>query len=308
MNFFDSDIHSPHEPGTPNPSLTNAPLPLEPCPESFLLRPFWMMRCIYHAIANPRGGYISTRLFVPRDIWRVKNVKIKNVEDKVSSCDLLTAALLKLNKVDTLDADAVLEEMQSFELVLDQVQIVLSKKLGGDVGIHSSIAMFKASPTVDENEMLASKSTNTSSKSYLSTWRKLRSKNSSGPGIPTTMSSIARKDGSRDTLTMRSVPMTSSGNPRFARRESSRVQGIGPHAHYMAALARLCDVVQVLDQIARQVEDPGLKHTSQTHVGLELSTRHAAEFFGFYICRFVLTDIGMMLDKFVKRGSEWVLA
>ncbi|MCJ1285661.1 hypothetical protein MMC26_005002 [Xylographa opegraphella] len=307
IHFFDSDIHSPHEPGTPSLSTINAPLPLEPCPESFLLRPFWVMRCIYHTMVNPRGGYISTRLFVPRDIWRVKNVKLKNVDDKVSSCDLLTAALLKLIKVDTLDADAVLEEMQSFELVLDQVQAVLAKRLGGDVGIHSSIAMFKGSPTIDENETLASRSTNTSSKSYLSTWRKLRSKNSSGPGIPTTTNSIARKDGTRETLTMRSLPMTSSSNARFVRRETGRIQGIGPHAHYMAALARLCDAAQVLDQIARQVEDPGLKHISQTHVGLELSTRHAAEFFGFYICRFVLADIGMMLDKFVKRGSEWVL-
>ena len=62
------------------------------------------------------------------------------------------------------------------------------------------------------------------------------------------------------------------------------------------------------DQIARQVEDPGLKHSSPTHVGLELSMRHAAEFFSFYICRFVLADLGLLLDKFLKRGSEWVLA
>src|ERR1700722_12591680 len=61
------------------------------------------------------------------------------------------------------------------------------------------------------------------------------------------------------------------------------------------------------DQIARQVEDPGLRHTDKTQVGLELCTRHAAEFFGFYICRFVLTDISLLLDKFIKRGSEWVL-
>ena len=63
-----------------------------------------------------------------------------------------------------------------------------------------------------------------------------------------------------------------------------------------------------VDQIIRQVEDPGLKHSSQTHVGLELSARHAAEFFGFIVCRFVLADIGIMLDKYIKRGSEWVLA
>lgn len=61
------------------------------------------------------------------------------------------------------------------------------------------------------------------------------------------------------------------------------------------------------DTIARQVEDPGLKAASQTHVGLELCTRHASEFFGFYVCRFILADVGIMLDKFLKRSSEWVL-
>lgn len=51
----------------------------------------------------------------------------------------------------------------------------------------------------------------------------------------------------------------------------------------------------------------GKKDKAPAHVkvGLELSHRHAAEFFGFYICRFVLADIAVLLDKFVKRGSEW---
>ena len=62
------------------------------------------------------------------------------------------------------------------------------------------------------------------------------------------------------------------------------------------------------DHIARQVEDPGLKGSSKTHVGLELGTKHASEFFGFYVCRFVLADIGLLLDKYLKRGTEWVLA
>jgi hypothetical protein len=62
------------------------------------------------------------------------------------------------------------------------------------------------------------------------------------------------------------------------------------------------------DQVARQVEDPGLKHSSPTHIGLELSTRHAAEFFGFYVCRFILSDITLLMDKYVKRSTEWVIA
>ena len=250
MHLFDNNIHSPRIPGSPNPLATNAPLPLEPCPESLLRRPFWLLRCVYHTVAHPRGGYISTRLFVPRDIWRVKNVKLKGVEEKVSNCDLLTAALLKLSKVDTLDADAVLEEMQSFENVLDQVQVLLVKKLGGEVGVQGMASLFKGSHTTDEagstNESLMSRSTNLGSKSYLSSWRKLRSKNSPGVGITPIMSGTAGKEGSRETLTMRSLPMTSNANPRLPKRDPGQVQCIGPQANYMGALARLCDAVQVL--------------------------------------------------------------
>ncbi|MCJ1477902.1 hypothetical protein MMC13_006575 [Lambiella insularis] len=248
MHFFENNIHSPNKPGSPNPTVSNGPLPLEPCPESSNLRPFWFMRCIYNAIVNPSGGYISTRLFVPRDVWRVKNVKMKGIDDKVSSCDLLTAALLKLVKVDTLDADAVLEEMLSFEQVLDQVQAVLSKKLGAEVGLNGSAALFKSPPTIDEGEPLSLKGGSSSGKSYLSSWRKLRTKNAGGAGPPVSASSAQRKDGSKDGLTMRSLPMTTSIGARSAKRDAGKVQGVGPYAHYMAALARLCDAVQVLGE------------------------------------------------------------
>ncbi|KAL4889121.1 hypothetical protein BDV59DRAFT_205541 [Aspergillus ambiguus] len=306
LYLFDSHIHSPTSLGSPNLMAANAPQPLEPCPESFLLRPFWLMRCIYQTVAHPRGGYLTTKLFIPRDIWRVKNVKLKAVEEKVSNCDLLTAALLKLAKVDTYDADAVLEEMQSFETVLDQVQASLTKKIGSEVGVQGAMPLFRSAQPSDDPttvETPPAKTSSGQSKSYLSSWRKLRSKNSGVGGTPTPSTS---REPSKDNLTITSLPMTPipSSQPR---RNTTQLQFSGPNSNYMGALARLCDAVQVLDQIAQQVEDPGLKHSSPTLVGLELSTRHAAEFFGFYVCRFVLNDIGMMLDKFIKRGSEWVL-
>lgn len=249
--LFDSDIHSPLSPGSPNPLATNAPLPLEPCPESPLLRPFWFLRSIYQTIAHPRGGYITSRLFLPRDIWRVKNIKLKNVEEKVSSCDLLTAALLKLAKVDTFNADAVLEEMEFFESVMDQVKVNLTKKLGSDVGVQGATSMFKGSTAIDDSasnsEALTSKyASNSSNKSYLSSWRKLRSKNSMGSG-PTSASNLAAlKDGIKEAPTMKSLPMTNIQNPRFPKRDVSQVQCMGPNPSYMGALARLCDAVQVL--------------------------------------------------------------
>ena len=308
LGLFDDAIHIPQTPGTPGAIRPSAPVPLEACPASFLLRPFWLMRCLYQTVAHPRGGYLSTKLFVPRDIWRVKNVKLKAIDDKISQCDLLTAALQKLAKVDTLDADAVLEEMQLFESVMEQVRVALQKKLGNEVGLSGSASLFKSSPATEEPQadQLAAKSGNTAGKSYLTSWRKLRSK-SSGAGINASYNPVSSKDAAKDSVTMTTLPMTAQPSSRVVKRNVHQMQGIGPHASYMGALARLFDAVQVLDQIARQVEDPGLKCSSKTHVGLELCTRIAAEFFGFYICRFVLSDIGLMLDKYIKRGSEWVL-
>ncbi|KAI2881570.1 hypothetical protein CBS11852_9832 [Aspergillus niger] len=216
------------------------------------------------------------------------------------------SALLKLAKVDTYDADAVLEEMQSLESVLDQVQMSLSKKIGSEVGVQGAMPLFKSAQVLEDSATVdapPSKPSNVPSKSYLTSWRKLRSKNS---GVSATASLPASKDTNKDNATVNTIPMTSLPTSQPLRRRVSQLQYNGSN-NYMGALARLCDAAQVLDQIAQQVEDPGLRHSSPTLVGLELSTRHAAEFFGLYVCRFALNDIGMMLDKFIKRGSEWVL-
>lgn len=249
MHLFESDIHSPYSPGSPNPMAINAPIPLEPCPDSYLLRPFWLMRCFYQTIAHPRGGYLSTKLFIPRDVWRVKGVKIKVMEEKISNCDLLTAALLKLATVDSNDADAVLEEMQALEFVLDQVQSNLVKKLGNEVGVHGVQTLFKDASGVgngggfDVPQEPQAKSGASQSKSYLTSWRKLRSKNSAvglanmtGPAHEVTKAS----------LTMSTLPMTTLPNIRFAKRDISQVEFSGPNANYMSALARLFDAAQIV--------------------------------------------------------------
>ena len=205
---------------------------------------------MYQTLAHPRGGYLSTKLFVPRDVWRVKNVKLRGLEEKVANCDLLTAALLKLSKANTLDADAVLEEMQSLEGVLDHVQATLSKKLGSEVGAQVSSSIFKGGSTAEEAvshlDNLTSKSSNVAGKSYLTSWRdRLRSKNS-GPGPANMVISGTTKDGPKETLSMSSLPMTTLHNFRPAKRDVSQVQCTGPNANYMGALVRLSDAAQVL--------------------------------------------------------------
>ncbi|PTB43938.1 hypothetical protein M441DRAFT_77087 [Trichoderma asperellum CBS 433.97] len=307
LHLFDDNFHVAATPGPQSPVFsTEVPAPLEPCPNDFMLRPFWLMRCLYQTLVHPKGGYVSTKLFVPRDVWRVKGVKIKNIEDKVANCDYLTAALLKLAKVDTFDADAVLEEMQSLENVLEQVQSSLARKLGSEVGVQGSGNIFKDASMDGEGGSNVPRSGSVSGKASAFSWRRLRPK-TSGVGLGGSYSNRNASMEVKEATTLATLPMTPKPTSRPTKRDVSQAQFIGPNAMYMGSLARLFDAAQAIDQIARQVEDPGLRHADKTQVGLELCTRHAAEFFGFYICRFVLADLGLLLDKFLKRGSEWVL-
>ncbi|TQS36945.1 hypothetical protein Golomagni_02595 [Golovinomyces magnicellulatus] len=309
--LLESDVNFPEIPGPSSGNDNGAAISLEPCPTEYLLRPFWLMRALYHTITHPKGGYISSKLYIPCDVWRVKGVKIKNLEEKISSCDLLTAALNRLSKVDTLDANAVLDEMHVFETILEQTQTLLSKKLGNEVGAQNfgiSVGLKEGMLDGDiENSNNSHRSGSTSGKSTFS-WRRLRSKNS-GLGLSHGFSNKSSSEGIKESLKIKSLPMTSNitTKMRFAKKDINEVKFTGPNSNYMNALARLFDAVQFIDQIARQVSDPGLQHAEKTQVDLELCVRHAAEFFSFYICRFVLSDIGTMLDKFVKKGGEWVL-
>jgi hypothetical protein len=309
-HIFESFLNPPNQPPSPGADDSCSPSSLEPCPEPTILRPFWMLRCIAGVLNQPRGGFLTTRLFVPRQIWMNRTVKFKSVEDKIANCDLLTAALGKLSKVDTYDADAVLEELQGFEEVMERVQAVLIKRLGSEVGVQALSALFKDAPVpIDSTGTTADAREPKANKSYLSSWRKLRGKNSSS-GVTIPLSS-SRTD--KEVANMASVPMTSFVpiDKRTAKQtlfKEAATSFEGPHKEYMSSVSRLCEAAQVLDQVARQVEDPGLKHSSSTHIGLELSTRHAAEFFGFYICRFVLGDVTLLMDKYVKRSTEWVIA
>lgn len=261
LHLFDSQIHSSERPGSPNSLIPDAPVPLEPCPNDTMLRPFWLMRCLYQSLCHARGGYISNKLFIPRDVWKVKGVKLKNIEDKISNCDLLTAALQKLARVDTCDADAVLEEMQSLEGVLEQVQAALSRKLGSEVGVQGANTMFKDANGLETEAAAMPRSGSVAGKGSSFSWRRLRSKNSSAnlPGLPTSYggkggsggatssSALNHESGSKDTL-LPSLPMTSHPTSRPAKRDVGNVLFTGPNANYMSSLARLFDAAQTIGE------------------------------------------------------------
>ncbi|KAI5858778.1 hypothetical protein BZA05DRAFT_330420 [Tricharina praecox] len=305
MGLFDSKMHSPTMPA--NGADLSGPAPLEPCPPEPLSRPFWLMRCLYQTIAHPHGGYVSTKLFVPREVWYIKGVKIKAIDDKINACDLVTAALQRLANVKQEQVNSVFEEMQALEGVLDRAQAVLSKKLGNEVGGIGARSLYGDSSTAESNDnMVTTKVGNAGGGGKYFSLRKLRTKASSN-GLGSTFGgsgSAANGESSYSGLPMAGAGVNTSLQPK---RDIDQVTFGGPQANYIAALAKLFDSAQILDRLT--VFDEAAmpqKIPIKLRIGLELSHRHAAEFFGFYICRFVLADVTLLLDKFVKRGGEWV--
>lgn len=370
FQLFDRSFLS-EDPSSPSGFMPNErPAPLEPCPQEANFRPFWLMRAIQRTLTHPKGGYLTNTLFIPSAAWQTKNVKLKNVEDKISQLDLLSAALGNLNRAQHDDVEGVLKEMQLLENQLDLVQATLTKRLGSEVGFQSLSALTKdAAPsgvltTVDESgtveggQSLSRVPTNTatiqSSKtrsdggvaktSTASRWKIiLRGKSvSASAGTSGSVGSAGRRYDAAGNETspyaLSSVPLLAANSdyqPPHLRRGRSHNHSLstrsashlgeqfpptaqslgvsediihGANGSYAAAIARCCDAVQALDLVARQVEDPGLKHSSPIQVGLELSAKHASEFFGGWVCRFVLADLGTLVDKYIKRGGEWVLA
>jgi hypothetical protein len=204
------------------------------------------MRCLYQTIAHPRGGYVSTKLFVPREVWYIKGVKLKAIDEKINACDLVTAALQRLAAVKQDQVNSVFEEMQTLEGVLDRASTMLSKKLGNEVGSNGARALYGDSSTAENHDnMVTTKVGSSSSGGKYFSLRKLRTKTSSnalgshGGGS----AGGANYDSSYTSLPMAGAGADASQQPK---RDIDSVAFGGPNANYIAALAKLFDAAQIL--------------------------------------------------------------
>ncbi|EWC46718.1 hypothetical protein DRE_03963 [Drechslerella stenobrocha 248] len=312
FHLFDDRIHSPSaRSGEQDPTH---PVPLEPMPTEQPAKIFWLIRSLSTTISNPHGGYLSKKLFVPREIWMMRGVKLKCVDEKVSASDNLTMALKKLSSIDKSDADLLLKELQDLEAVMTKTETLLSKKLGSDVGAAGASAMFKGTD-VDGDSMgsgfdsSAGMKVSGSSSGGKSYWQRLK-RNKTSSIISTSSSSSyntlpsAGGLGSYGENTVGDSAVF--GNGEMENGEYFGNGGfVGPFAGYMYALSKLFEAAQILEQLSIHIESRKIHITTQ--IGLDLSLTRVSEFFGLVICRFVLADITILLDKYLKRASEWVV-
>ncbi|KAK6361399.1 hypothetical protein TWF730_005131 [Orbilia blumenaviensis] len=312
FHLFDNRIHSPSGSRSLE-SDPSHPAPLEPMPQEPLSKTFWLMRCLNNAISNPHGGYLSQKLFVPREIWLMRGVKLKCVDEKIAASDSLTMALKKLSTADKSDADLLLKELQDLESVMAKTETILTKKLGSDVGASGASAMFKSTDGdgdsmgngIDSSSSMKTSNSSSGGRSY---WKKLRSKNTSSI-ISSSSSSYTALPSARSLESYGENANHGGGNGVGYGSEMEDGVGFGgfagPFAGYLHALSKLFEAAQVLDQLSVHIESNNIH--IKTQIGLELSINRASEFFGLVVCRFVLADVTILLDKYLKRASEWVV-
>jgi hypothetical protein len=95
-SFYDEDII-----GLSHMSSNNG-LP-EPPPSDIRLKPFWLMKLLERTMTT--GGYLTPKLFIPQYLWLQGHVKLTAIDTKMSSCEVVSNCLEKLEKISFNDLD-----------------------------------------------------------------------------------------------------------------------------------------------------------------------------------------------------------
>ncbi|BGP43944.1 hypothetical protein JCM10449v2_008001 [Rhodotorula kratochvilovae] len=265
-------------------------------------RPFHLMRLVAATIpasgapaaAGGGGGYLSERLFVPAQAWTTSaGTKLVAIETKVRMLDLLSSGLDALDRAgrglllvpvgSSSAAGAAREEaarfareLESFEGLAEGIQSTLGKKLGqGVIGVPGGgIAGGGLAPGAQDRDAKQGRKGSTAS---FSSW---------------------------------SSKLSMSLNRVVANGVS-----LDSQATYVDAIAKVFRQAQTLDLhlsllFPSPTDDPAdsayaLLPATDRH-RLERHLRRASEFFAQAVCRFVLRDVGVLLDKYVKRGGAWL--
>jgi len=99
----------------------------EAIPKKLILRPFWLMRLLSRSMSD--GGYLTPRMYVPKQLWYQKGVKYVAIETKYQACINLYQHLQKIENANIENLSELSDILKILEKEIDDIQNMLSKKL-----------------------------------------------------------------------------------------------------------------------------------------------------------------------------------
>ncbi|OJT12621.1 hypothetical protein TRAPUB_10862 [Trametes pubescens] len=281
---LDTSILSPtlHMSGLTSPPLVppppipyaNIPMaPLSPLPSSAppdpLRKPYHMMFLLRQTMTSKTGGYITRRLHVPQEVWSQGGAKLTNVPEKIRVVEVLCSAL---------------EELQHW-----------SAEYFGAGNVSSGLALGIGSISRKEGEQWAAK---------------LEEFSGVCDGV---VGQFGKKLGvGEGFMTKKSSGVTSWGG-RLTRQFDKITNGknLDSPALYVQGLSKLFQAAQILDEHAKAAAPQSLAplyaaFPADIRASLDVKLRHASEFFAKVVLTFVIRDMALLLDKYVKKCEKWL--
>jgi len=99
----------------------------EMLPQKIILRPFWLMRLLSRSMFE--GGYLTPRVYVPKQLWYQKGVKYVAIETKYQACINLLQHLQKIKNTNVENPSEIYEVLVVLESETSAIQNMLAKKL-----------------------------------------------------------------------------------------------------------------------------------------------------------------------------------
>jgi len=299
-----------------DPSLQPPP---EPIPTFIEKRGWYMLRLLAQTMIG--GGFLTKGLYVPRYVWVQGGVKLFALDVKMASLESLHSCLIKSRGIDLHTEDSLsmlMEELEEFENVMESVRMGLSKKL----------------KFIDET--LSDKSSSRGDLSTISTplpGSRRESEWSRKDSDKSTTTSTTIKDGSFSNTTVTSVihalasstsPSTSSppintglSNPsssstsklsswgtkisKSMEKLGKKTTGVGLAGEdispYVDLLIKVFNAAQIQEQWLNYAEE-----NNEPMVGARL--RRIGVFWATVICPFVVRDLEVLIEKFMKKMRQ----
>ncbi|CAG8611927.1 12720_t:CDS:2 [Gigaspora margarita] len=243
---------------TGNPVMTNSGMSELP-PNDVHLKPFWLMRLLERTMTT--GGYLTPKLYIPRNLWLQGHAKLASIDAKISSCDVVLNCLLKLSKTSVDDMDVLMKVLEGIEPIIEGLQNSLARKLS----------------YVESTNGKGRQST-----SSLMNWGSKLSRGLDKMGI--------------NNATVRSEE---------ANEYVDVLLKVFQNVDVVVLPFPLTILILQTEKYIRHFGSMKAPHHAN-HSRIVTRLFKFADYFGNVLCRFVVKDLGILADKYVKKGSHWI--